>query len=260
MDGFRFYSLSDGYKALLIDSAAIGVVARGRKLLVQREPLLRLLDAVVVEFMGNLARAQGPQQIAPNVIRKLADVNRDIGGGAHAKLFLRKLDIKQPINQHAGHGNIQPKRQGPARDFFVLVETLAQRTGEGDKNHWHDDHGESFMRDENGEVNGAKPGWILEMGHALVQHVDPITVIREIAGQEERGNAERRNHARPMGGDIFLADKDKTGGQKNRAQAVERGVNGRQVVDAHGARSNRRMSKRSLGRTVLSQSTSLPPV
>jgi hypothetical protein len=49
--------------------------------LVQGEPLLRLFVGVVVEFMVDLARAQGTEQLAPDILRELAGMDGDIGQG-----------------------------------------------------------------------------------------------------------------------------------------------------------------------------------
>ena len=47
----------------------------------QGEPLLRLFVGVVVEFMVDLARAQGMEQLAPDILRELAGMNCDVGQG-----------------------------------------------------------------------------------------------------------------------------------------------------------------------------------
>ena len=67
-------------ETLLVNGPAIRIVARGRIRLVQGEPFLGLPDAVVVELVVHAPRTERVEQIAPDVFRKLAGVNRDIGG------------------------------------------------------------------------------------------------------------------------------------------------------------------------------------
>ena len=65
-------------EAPIVRGGAVGIRARGGKGLVQRQPLLGLLDAVVMELVVHLARAQRLQQIAPHILRELAGVNRHL--------------------------------------------------------------------------------------------------------------------------------------------------------------------------------------
>ena len=68
-----------GSKSGSVNFDAIGVVARWRVCLVQREPFLGLLDAIVVKLVIHLSRTQRLQQIAAHSFRKLAGVNGDVG-------------------------------------------------------------------------------------------------------------------------------------------------------------------------------------
>ena len=62
-------------EAAIIGGGAVRIRARRGEGLVQRQPLLGLLDAVVVELVVHPARAQRLEQIAPHVLRKLAGVD-----------------------------------------------------------------------------------------------------------------------------------------------------------------------------------------
>ena len=62
-------------EAAIVRGGAVRIRARGRIGLVQRQPLLRLLDAVVVELVVHPAGAQRFEQIAPHVLGKLAGVD-----------------------------------------------------------------------------------------------------------------------------------------------------------------------------------------
>ena len=68
-------------KTLFVNHPAIRVVPRRRVSLMQRQPFLRLLDAVVVELVVHAPRAERFQQITTDSFWKLASVNRDVGGG-----------------------------------------------------------------------------------------------------------------------------------------------------------------------------------
>ena len=65
----------DRGEAAVVSGGAVRIRARGGEGLVQRQPLLGLLDAVVVELVVHPARAQRLQQIAPHILRELAGVN-----------------------------------------------------------------------------------------------------------------------------------------------------------------------------------------
>ena len=68
-------------EAFLINGLAVPVVPRRRIRLVQRQPLLRLFDAVVVKLVIDPSCAQRFQQIAPDLFRELARVNDHVGDG-----------------------------------------------------------------------------------------------------------------------------------------------------------------------------------
>lgn len=56
-------------------------------------------------------------------------------GAAAAKLFLRKNLVEQQVNDHAGHGNIEPQRPRPAGELFVPRKILfhCERHGQGNQ-------------------------------------------------------------------------------------------------------------------------------
>src|SRR5882672_3335067 len=116
------------------------------------------------------------------------------------------------------------------------------------------------MREQNRQVNRAEPRRIQKSRRALMQNDGEISVIRQIANQKNNRGAECGNHAVAVRDDFFLADENKSCREKNRAQAVERGVDGGQIVDAHGSRSSRRIVASSFGWTAFVQSTPSPPV
>jgi len=75
VDGGRGDVFGGGGEAEVIGRRAIGIGARGGEGLVEGEPFLGLFDAVVVEFVIDLARAEGVEQIAPDILRELAGMD-----------------------------------------------------------------------------------------------------------------------------------------------------------------------------------------
>ena len=72
-------------KTIFINRPAIGIIPSWRICLVQCEPFLRLLDAVVMELVVHAPRAQRFQQVTPDSFGKLAAVNRGAGCGGHSE-------------------------------------------------------------------------------------------------------------------------------------------------------------------------------
>src|ERR1035441_7057522 len=93
-----------------------------------------------------------------------------------------------------------------------------------------------------------------------MQYPVAIAVVTDVTSQKENRGDERRNHAVAMRDFVSALDENKTGGQAQRTQAVERGVDGRQIVDAHGSCSSWRTAATMRGRTAFVQSTPSPTV
>src|ERR1035437_8767994 len=144
---------------------------------------------------------------------------------------LRVFYVEQPINHHASHGDIHPQRPCPARDFLVQFEALFPCAIQGHENHRHDDNRQQRVREQNGEVNGAKPMRVFKLGRAAMQNPGEVAVIGEVASQEKRGRDECRDHAIAMRGLVFAPDEDVASGQESCAQAVERSIEDGQMVD-----------------------------
>lgn len=73
-------------KRPIIRRRAIGIIPRRRIRLMQRQPLVRLLDRVVVKLVVYPPRAQGFEQITMNIPGKLGSMNGDGCGGQHDKV------------------------------------------------------------------------------------------------------------------------------------------------------------------------------
>src|ERR1700679_4382796 len=63
-------------------------------------------------------------------------------------------------------------------------------------------------------------------------------MVSQITRQKDNRGDERGNHAAAVRDFVAPLDEDETEREKNRAQTVERGVDGGQIVDAHGSRSS----------------------
>jgi hypothetical protein len=92
--------------------------------LVQREPLLGLLGAVVMEFVIYAPRAQGFQQIAPDGFRELARMNCDF---SRRRLALVVADSRRgdktcwetPKPKHQRSSKLQNNRAGLIQSFGI---------------------------------------------------------------------------------------------------------------------------------------------
>src|SRR5579862_452674 len=172
---------------------------------------------------------------------------------------LRENLIKQEINHHPGHGNVHPQRPGPARDLLVEFKPLLFGAIQRHQNHRHDDHGQDRVRQEDGQVNRAEPQRVQKLRRPLVQDNRKITVVSEVTRQKNDGGDERRDHAVAVSILVFTPNEKVTGGQENGAEAVERGVDGGQIVDVHQSPSNSFTVAMICGR-IFVQSISWPSV
>lgn len=105
----------------------------------QRQPLVRLLDRVVVKLGVHAPRAQRLQQIAPDIFGRLARVNGDVDDGRHELVVAEIADGNKPCwNQSqaadwlfpgAGQDRLEMWRlflPGDDADFNVLEPRLLQ--------------------------------------------------------------------------------------------------------------------------------------
>jgi hypothetical protein len=143
-------------------------------------------------------------------------------------LFLRENLIQQQVNQHPRHRHIHPHRPGPARDFFVLIESLPDGEVHRNDDHWHNRNRENQVREKQREVNRPEPHRVAKSREAVV-----AKMINQIAGQKDRGTAHRRNHAIPMRDPVAAFDEVISEGKEYPGQTVEKGVGRRQVVVGH---------------------------
>jgi len=146
--------------------------------------------------------------------------------------------VKEEINDHARDGNVHPNRPGPAGDDLMLIKPRTKRAAESDNDHRDNGHSQHGVGEKNREVNRAEPGRILKDRPAC------FGVINEITDQEQCGRDYGREHALLVRGNIFAPDENKAGGEKNCAQAIEAGVDRRQVMKGHRSLSKRLAASR----------------
>src|SRR5437016_5481863 len=95
------------------------------------------------------------------------------------------------------------------------------------------------MRQQKRHVNRAKPSGIVKVRDRMDREV-----VGEITNQKNRRGAKCRDHAVPMRDLPLLPNESIAEKQENRAQSIERAVEGRQILEAHGSRANVRSARR----------------
>src|SRR6266446_8568727 len=85
--------------------------------------------------------------------------------------LLREYLIEQEIDEHARDGHVHPERPGPTRNPPVLIEPFAQPAHECGQNHRNDHNSQKSMRQQNQQVDGAKPCRLKEARRATVQDI-----------------------------------------------------------------------------------------
>ena len=83
------------------------------------------------------------------------------------------------------------------------------------------------VRDQDGEVE--QPDGAL----ARERPRPDVGVVDDVRDEEERRRDERRHHAGAMRGDALAPDEDVTRGEQTTGDAVERGIQRRQIADGH---------------------------
>lgn len=76
--------------------------------------------------------------------------------------------IEEPINDHAGEGDVEPDRERETGDFRVPFKLAFQGTGERQKRQGDRRHGQDRMREKNRKINGPNPA-LAEKGCGAVE-------------------------------------------------------------------------------------------
>ena len=135
--------------------------------------------------------------------------------------------IEHQVNEHAGHRNVHPNGPGPASDGAVRIEALSQGAAQRDQGERNDKRRKEYVGSRHDIIHWSNPTLAAKYCYGMEK------VIREIANQENGRGGEGGKHAAVMSGDILAPDEHKAGRQKNRAQAVERGVDGGEIGYGH---------------------------
>lgn len=114
MDRIRSEAWRGGGEAGVVNRGAIGIGARGGIGLVEGKPFLGLFDAVVMELVVDLARAEGLKQIVADGFGKLAGMDGHMGNGRHARL------LPQPDGEHKPPAN-DPRRPSDQAHLFASL-------------------------------------------------------------------------------------------------------------------------------------------
>jgi len=138
-------------------------------------------------------------------------------------------DEEEPIDDHAGDGDVEPERERPASDFFVAQKLRAESERESDEDQGHDDDGENGMRGQNREIDGTDDSLAREAN-------DPGVEMEIDVGDEKGGGAsDGGKHAEFVGKNLAAANHEVARGGENGARAVETGVQGREERERGGS-------------------------
>src|SRR5262249_33665457 len=85
MHAAGLYEAGSRFETVVMDGCAIRVRSRRGIGLVQRQPLVRLLDAVVMKFVVYLTLAQGFDEVSLDVFGELTRMDSQVGEGKHAR-------------------------------------------------------------------------------------------------------------------------------------------------------------------------------
>lgn len=135
--------------------------------------------------------------------------------------------IEEEVDEYAGHGDVHPERERPARHAAMLRNAHAQTVHHGEDRQRNDDDGEKRMRAQNREVERAnRAGALKSRDHAM-----PEEVMSHIRHEKHERRDARREHESLVNLDAATFDVDVAGQQKDAAQRVQRRVPGRKELE-----------------------------
>src|SRR2546423_9170037 len=94
--------------------------------------------------------------------------------------------IEHEVDDDAGDGNIQPKRQCPTRDSFMTREISALGTAHSDNYKRHDNDGEKRMRRQDCEINRSRNSLPSEASDAVMLMIDDVREQKNDRGTQRR--------------------------------------------------------------------------
>jgi len=131
--------------------------------------------------------------------------------------------IKHKVNENAGDRNIQPNRHRPFSDPTMFVPATLKYRHEGKNDEREGNEGEQNVAGQYWEVNGRQPPAVA--GRFFTN----LGMIGEVTSEKQGRGNDRCDHA----GDVALpkipANKVPAGRNENRADGVQRGVDGGEI-------------------------------
>src|ERR1700751_5316608 len=134
-------------------------------------------------------------------------------------------DVEQPVNDHAGDGDIEPERKRPARNLHVAAKFLTQPIAQRNHRERHNCDGENRMRNEQREVHRPDP--------SLAPKADKpgVKMKIEVAAEKNDRARERAQHANLMLQDPAAANEYVTNKQENCRRPIQTGVESRKLSE-----------------------------
>ena len=147
----------------------------------------------------------------------------------HVSRRLLEPLVEHEVDQDAGDGDIEPEGEGPAGPGAVALEAAFQGVGHCDEDQRDDGDRQHDVGEKHPVVKSA-PGAFAAEG--CVDSLDE-EFVEDIGGEENAGDEKRPEHAEAVGDFAFAFDANETGEEEEGGDAVESGIEGRQIRDAH---------------------------
>ena len=129
--------------------------------------------------------------------------------------------IEHKIDNHPGHGDIEPNRKGPAGNLHVFIKLFVQTTIQRSQCQGDDDRSKNYVGDEEGKVDWPNPTL------ARKRYRAHLVVMGQIGNEKEAREAKSCHHADLVARYPFPSDKDIPDAQEYGARPVEEGIDSR---------------------------------
>ena len=155
------------------------------------------------------------------------NASRSMGRDAGLLMWLEtigsRIGPEKKEDEHAGDRDVEPDREGVARDLFVGLKLGTGRVVERGENQGQGDNGQHDVADQDEKIQ--QPNRSLSRKGRIAMKM----VIDDITHQKEDREHERGQHAAYMPVPVAALDIDKPADQTAGAQGIEAGVGRREV-------------------------------
>ncbi len=135
--------------------------------------------------------------------------------------------VEQQVDDRPGDRDVEPHPVREPRDLLVLGELVFVRAPDRHDDERQVHHGEDGVGQQNREVDGADRALALELRGPVV------VVVRQVAREEERRQAQRGDHDVLVCVAAALLDEDEARDQEDRDDRVDASVEVREIGDRH---------------------------